>query len=491
MARRDTTVQTHVAGREPVTIEGEALSRLSRDVRRPGTRAHAALQRACREAKAEIEAAAARPALPCHPLADLFPLIEGAEFEAFVAAIRRGGLNHPIVLLDGQILDGRNRYRALAQLVAEGTVAADVLDPATSAAFVPFDCPPFRADIVARGPLAFVVGENLDRRHLSESQRALLAARLPALGEGRPPARPHDRTEAEAAADADPETPPIGGVSAAEAAALMNVGTRSVERARVMIRTAAPETVQAVQRGDMKLMVAETIARLPVETQREIVAAADPRAFRAVAAARRAEHQEEKKRRRDARERVLGAVQQSLPTGRRYGVILADPEWRFVTRSELGQDRAAANHYPVSPTETIAARDVASIAARDCVLGLWATGAMIEDALAVMRAWGFAYKSQMVGIKDGLGTGYWFREAHELLLIGTRGRVPAPAMGTQWRSVREFPRGAHSEKPDWQYELFETFFPHLPKIELNARRARAGWDRWGFEAPAAAEGDAS
>ncbi|RAI42937.1 hypothetical protein CH341_17025 [Rhodoplanes roseus] len=204
-----------------------------------------------------------------------------------------------------------------------------------------------------------------------------------------------------------------------------------------------------------------------------------------MAKVRRAEEQLEKKRRRDARERVLGAVQQSMPKGRRYGVILADPEWKFLTRSELGMDRSAANHYPVSSTETIAARDVESIAARDSILGLWATGAMIEDALTVMRAWGFSYKSQIVWTKPGMGSGYWFRECHELLLIGTRGSMPAPAMGTQWRSVRDAPRGTHSQKPDWQYELFEEFFPHLRKIELNARRARPGWDRWGLESPLA------
>lgn len=419
----------------------------------------------------------APPRLAFHPFADLFPLIEGVEFDWFVDSVRVRGLQHPIVLLDGAILDGRNRYLALCRLVAEGALPADALDPDTSPHFIVFGPLDFAADVLARGPLDFVVTENLPRRHLSESQRAMVAARLATLGIGRPPA-----------AGEPGETPPIGGVSlgmpADRAADLMNVGTRSVERARSVLRDGAAETVTAVERGRLRLTVAETIAKLPVAEQRAIVAATDPRAFRAVAKERRAVEQQQKKERRDARERVLGTVQMSMPRGRRNGVILADPEWAFLTRSELGMDRAAANHYPVSPTETIAARDVESIAARDCVLGLWATGAMIEDALAVMRAWGFTYKSQIIWTKPGIGNGYWFRECHELLLIGTRGSVPAPAMGTQWPSVKEAPRGAHSEKPDWQYEFFETFFPTLPKIELNARRARPGWDRWGLEAPA-------
>jgi N6-adenosine-specific RNA methylase IME4 len=178
-------------------------------------------------------------------------------------------------------------------------------------------------------------------------------------------------------------------------------------------------------------------------------------------------------------------------------VILADPEWRFETFSrETGMDRAADNHYPTSPVEAIKARPVGDIAAADCVLFLWATAPMLPEALAVMAAWGFAYKSQTIwrkaepaqngGTRSAglvLGTGYWFRSAHELLLVGTRGTVPAPAMGTQWPSIVDAPPRRHSEKPDWAYKLIEAYFPSLPKIELNARAARPGWDAWGLEAP--------
>jgi N6-adenosine-specific RNA methylase IME4 len=74
-----------------------------------------------------------------------------------------------------------------------------------------------------------------------------------------------------------------------------------------------------------------------------------------------------------------------------------------------------------------------------------------------------------------------------LLLLGTRGAVPAPAPGDNWRSVIAAPVGEHSQKPDIVYDLIEAYFPTLPKIEMNARRARPGWDRWGFDAPVTAE----
>lgn len=185
---------------------------------------------------------------------------------------------------------------------------------------------------------------------------------------------------------------------------------------------------------------------------------------------------------RTTRETMLGAVQTLFPK-KRYGVIYADPEWRFEVYSrDTGMDRAADNHYPTSATDAICARPVGDLAAPDSALFLWATSPMMPDALRVMAAWGFTYKSQIVWKKDRFGTGYWFRNQHELLLVGTRGNVPAPAMGTQWPSVIEAPVGQHSAKPDIFYELIESYFPTLPKIELNARRARAGWDAWGNEA---------
>jgi N6-adenosine-specific RNA methylase IME4 len=193
--------------------------------------------------------------------------------------------------------------------------------------------------------------------------------------------------------------------------------------------------------------------------------------------------EQDKAERRATRERVLGGIQLALPD-KKYGVILADPEWRFEPYSrETGMDRAADNHYPTSSTEAICARPVADIAANDCILFLWATVPMLPDALAVMKAWGFEYKSQFVWVKDRLGTGYWNRNQHELLLIGARGNPPAPAPGTRERSVIEAPVRDHSRKPDIVYDYIEGWYPTLPKIELNARSARDGWDRWGNESP--------
>ena len=190
-----------------------------------------------------------------------------------------------------------------------------------------------------------------------------------------------------------------------------------------------------------------------------------------------------KAERRADRELDLASKQTALPS-QRYGVIVADPEWRFEPYSrETGMDRAADNHYPTSLTEFILERDVASIAADDCVLFLWATVPMLQDALEVLKAWGFKYKSHAVWDKVHIGTGYWFRNRHELLLVGTKGDIPAPAMGDQFASVMTIARKEHSAKPEQFLEMIEQYFPNVPKIELNRRgAARPGWHAWGNEA---------
>lgn len=382
--------------------------------------------------------------LEYHPLANLFPLIEGEDFDRFVEGFRADGTLHDkIVLLDGQILDGRNRYRACR---------ATGITPHFEQ---------YNANIHG-DPLTYVISKNLHRRHLNESQRAMVAANLATMRQG-------ERTDLEPSAN-------LPKVDQATAADKLNVSERSLRSAKKVREEAEPELVQAVEQGIVPVSLAEKAIDLPAEKQREIVdrvKRGDPSGAKG----------EIKKHAREARERDLGEKQRALPA-KRYGVILADPEWRFEVYSrETGMDRAADNHYPTSDLELIKSRPVGEIAADDCVLFLWATVPMLPQALTVLAAWGFEYRSHVAWLKDRIGTGYWFRNQHELLLVGVRGNIPAPAAGTQFNSALAFAAGAHSEKPPFAYEIAEVYFPNLPKIELNARRARPGWDAWGLEAP--------
>jgi N6-adenosine-specific RNA methylase IME4 len=195
------------------------------------------------------------------------------------------------------------------------------------------------------------------------------------------------------------------------------------------------------------------------------------------------ERKMEKQQRRAEHEANLAHQIRALPT-KKFGVILSDPAWKFIPWNEdTGNDRSASNHYATSRLDEIKSRDVESISADDCVLFMWATVPMLPQALEVMAHWGFEYRSHFCWLKDQVGTGYWSRNVHELLLVGVRGRPPAPAPGTQYESAWDAPVGEHSEKPSFAYELIESYFPNLPKIELDARQRRESWDAWGAGAP--------
>lgn len=416
--------------------------------------------------------------IPFHPLADLFPLMEGVEFDDLVTDVKANGLRDLVMIIDQpggpQILDGRNRYRAL---LAAGLISPEDTEGLYFRHFVP---------AIDKEPLAYVLSKNLARRHLNESQRAMVAERLANMHVGRP------RIENGANLRNIPSD-----TSIASAAKALNVSPRLVNDARIVKQHGTPELNGAVDRGKLTVTAARQASKLTPEIQHEVVKAADEAQANVVRTV-------VKQKLRAAREEELGKKIAALPD-KQYGVVLADPEWEFVVFSKVtGMDRSPANHYPTNPVQEIAARDVQKLAAKDCMLALWSPCSNLERALTVMRTWGFEYKTMLVWVKDIVvadcahekfkkigppGLGYWFRDRAEILLIGTRGEFVAPAPGTQIESIifasrpkiDGSERGKHSAKPDDVHRWIEANWPHLPKIELNARVRRHGWDSWGNE----------
>jgi N6-adenosine-specific RNA methylase IME4 len=381
-------------------------------------------------------------ALQFHPLANCFPLIEGDEFRALVEDIRKPhGLREPVVLYEGLILDGRNRYRACE--------AAGV------------DCR--FEQYTGDDPIGFVVSLNLRRRHLDESQRAMVAAKLATLRDGQ-------RSDL------------VQGLPIGRASTLLNVGERSVARAREVLDHGVPELRQAVERGEVSVSAAADVSMESAEAQQEIVARGEREILRA-AKSIRARLTEE---RIAARMERHAAIAMSMPMPkRRYPVLLVDPPWPFELYNERsGSERVAANHYPTMSVEEISALDIP--AAADAVLFLWTTRSHLRVSFDVLTAWGFEYVTNVAWIKDKAGLGFWVRDQHEHLLIARRGNIPAPQPSDRPPSVIHAPRREHSRKPDETYALIERMYPELPKIELFARERREGWDAWGNQAPPAA-----
>ena len=194
--------------------------------------------------------------------------------------------------------------------------------------------------------------------------------------------------------------------------------------------------------------------------------------------------EEGKKKRREKKrqERDEQLTQQAtlLPTGeQKFSVIYADPPWRYDFSETT--NREIENQYPTMDIEEIKTIDLSKFCHTDAVIYLWATAPKLREGLAVIEAWGFEYKTNMVWVKDKIGMGYWARNQHELILIGTRGKFPPPPSDKRVSSIIEAPRTKHSQKPMQCAELLETLYPEMAKIELFCREPRKGWAAWGNE----------
>jgi N6-adenosine-specific RNA methylase IME4 len=177
-----------------------------------------------------------------------------------------------------------------------------------------------------------------------------------------------------------------------------------------------------------------------------------------------------------------------------FGAILADPPWHYKVWAEGSQDsRLASSKYRVMATKDIVELPVVELAAPDCVLFIWATWPMLTDALAIIDAWGFKYKTcafdwtkahvgQIEMFRDDadgqMGMGYWTRANTEPCLLATRGKPKR--LNADVRQAIIAPRREHSRKPDGVHKRIERLVAG-PYLELFARQQRAGWTVWGNE----------
>jgi N6-adenosine-specific RNA methylase IME4 len=175
---------------------------------------------------------------------------------------------------------------------------------------------------------------------------------------------------------------------------------------------------------------------------------------------------------------------------RTFSTILADPPWQFTNRTgKMAPEHRRLSRYSTMKLDEIMALPVANLAAPTSHLYLWCPNAMLPEGLAVMKAWGFNYKSNLVwhkvrkdGGSDGRGVGFYFRNVTELILFGVRGKKARTlAPGRSQVNLLATRKREHSRKPDEQYDIIEACSPG-PFLELFARGARKDWMVWGNQA---------
>jgi N6-adenosine-specific RNA methylase IME4 len=385
--------------------------------------------------------------LPHHPLAALFPMLAEDELQRLADDIAARGQEEPVWLLDGHILDGRNREAACALLGIDA----------------------WTKEYEGKDPLGFVLSLNLHRRHLSESQRAMVAARIVDWERGMNQA-----------------TAGSANLPTRDAARRLSISERAVIAAKRVRDHGIEQLSDAIRDGRISVNAGEALSYLEREAQEEVLRKEKKEILR-LSKEIRADNARKKHAVRLAH--MAHVIDRGQPTAARietkYPVIYADPPWQFGVRSEVtGREKSAENHYPTMPTDDICGlfEQLGDPAKRDAVLFLWGTNPMLPDALRVLEAWGFRYVHHWIWDKEVAGTGYWGRDRHELLLIGKRGDPVAPLPGTQPETVYRERKGRHSAKPDWFAEQIERLYPDMPRLELFCRSPRPGWQAWGYEA---------
>jgi N6-adenosine-specific RNA methylase IME4/ParB-like chromosome segregation protein Spo0J len=384
--------------------------------------------------------------------------------EKLTESIDSQGLLQPIVVQPDEnhdtykLIAGRHRLEAMKRL-KQDDISATILE-----------------GISALDAESAELMENLIRQDLTATQKSLHFARLMEIAEIKFKMKSgRQSVENDSSLKLCDET--VSGNRANSAIAVARDTNRSagaVERDARRVKSIA-DIAQVVETSLDSGVELDALAQLSPDVQTDLIK-------RAAAGENVSARTELKKQKRAEKERELGQKQQAFPTGK-YSVIYADPPWAFKTFSDAGKDKSPEMHYPTLQIEDIMDLPVGDLAEKNSVLFMWATAPMLPEAIDVMKVWGFTYKSQFVWVKDRIGTGYWCRNQHELLLIGTRGQVMAPAPGSQFPSVVSEPVAEHSKKPEAFYRIIEHYFPNVSKVELFARNGRPGWQAWGNQAP--------
>ena len=338
-----------------------------------------------------------------HEIADLFPLMDGVEFQLLCEDIKKEGLNHSVILLNNEILDGRNRYRACVEVGIE----------------------PRYEEFKGDDPLAFVLSENLHRRHLTASQRAALAAEVANMTK-------QDTLKQ----NVDDQNWSTDKMSNEDASNLFQVAKGYVIEAKA-IRTNEPEKFEELKKGE------KTIQQIKREIVKEII-----------------------------------RNKPELPNDK-HRVIYADPPWKY-GNTQPDYQTEQADYYPLLDINEICAMDIKDIADENAVLFLWATSPILEDAFRVINMWGFKYKASFVWDKIGHNMGHYNSVRHEFLLICTKGSCQ-PDNQKLFDSVQSIKRTKHSEKPEEFRKIIDTLYPYGKRIELFGRKRVENWGVYGNE----------
>lgn len=384
----------------------------------------------------------------------LVPRVTDEEYALIKESIQKNGIKVPIVInKDNVVIDGHTRIKICKEL--------NITD-------IEAKIENFKDEFEER---LSVIQYNLERRQLNTMQRGLLGLEVKKIEEEKAKVRKE-------------ETQPTKGTQ---------IGTKEhKEQIRENIKevpTLAPHKTDKILelkevKGKSRDIAADKvgISHGTLDKVEKIVekAKTNPKIAKELEEAKQGKKSVNKVfqsvKQMEKREEKKGKlIERKMPEDE-FEVIYADPPWKYEF-SET-EKRSLDNQYPQMELDEICKLKFKTTP--DAILFLWVTSPKLEEGLKVLNSWGFTYRTNMVWVKDKIGMGYYARQRHELLLIGTKGKIGTPEPENRPNSVIESPRTKHSEKPDL-YEIIEKMYPHRKYLELFARTKVEGWESFGNE----------
>lgn len=375
-----------------------------------------------------------------HELANLFPMMEQSQYEDLVADIKENGLIESIILHEGKILDGRNRYNAC-------------IDSNVVPNFVEYE---------GEDALSYVISLNLNRRHLNESQRAMIGARLANMKSG---------TRTDLTSDEFSQ-----GLSNKDASEKLNIGIDSVKKAKKVQKEGIQDLQKSVEAGKVSVSAASDIATLDKAEQEVIVAKGEDEILKMATKIR-------KERSAESREQKVKMRMEALaikPPEGKYRTIVIDPPWDMerIQMENRTFDKESFD-YPTMSLDEI--KDFKLPAHEECHLWLWTTQKYLRPSFDLLDAWDFTYLATFVWHKNGGFQPVGLPQFNcEFVLLARKGGQPFVET-KQFFTCFDAKRREHSRKPDEFYDVVKRVCPE-PRIDIFSREDREGYDVWGLEA---------
>lgn len=349
----------------------------------------------------------------------LIPPLSGDEFKQLEENILSEGIREKIIVWEGVIIDGHNRYEIAQKHGLEFETSNKEFSDRDAVKI-------------------WIIKNQFGRRNLSAYDRSKLALELePLIAEK---AKEKQR-ESGGAVPQKSAKPVID--TRAELATIAGVSHDTIAKVKVIEQKATEDVKEKLSSGEISINQAYQDIK-----------------------------KEEKKI--EIKEKALELKNNpiSLPEGE-YNVIYADPPWKY---DNSGFEMSAANQYPLMTIEEMI-KEIKFDTSKNAVLFLWVTNPLLQESFDLIKGWGFEYKTNFVWVKERHTAGFYVFGQHEILMICTKGSMLP--MGEKYKSIINGSNKIHSKKPEIVYEIIESMYPGQKYLELFSRSKRKNWYSWG------------